>query len=147
MFTLSEVECLGACVNAPMLQINNHEFYVRFFDAFFSLYLDSPRRDLRAVLRLNVTFYFQENLTPETTVTLLDNLIAGLPVKVGPQNGQQTCEGPLGRKTLLDAANIKPVCRDLDAIKEAERVKAEKAKVEAAAKAAAAAAGGAPPKA
>jgi NADH dehydrogenase (ubiquinone) flavoprotein 2 len=29
LFTLSEVECLGACVNAPMLQINNHEFYVR----------------------------------------------------------------------------------------------------------------------
>lgn len=27
LFTLQEVECLGACVNAPMLQINNHEFY------------------------------------------------------------------------------------------------------------------------
>jgi len=26
-FTLSEVECLGACVNAPMMQINNHHFY------------------------------------------------------------------------------------------------------------------------
>ena len=27
MFTLSEVECLGACANAPMMQINNHEVY------------------------------------------------------------------------------------------------------------------------
>jgi len=27
MFTLSEVECLGACVNAPMMQVNNKEFY------------------------------------------------------------------------------------------------------------------------
>lgn len=27
-FTLTEVECLGACVNAPMLQIND-DFYVR----------------------------------------------------------------------------------------------------------------------
>jgi NADH dehydrogenase (ubiquinone) flavoprotein 2 len=27
LFTLSEVECLGACVNAPMIQVNNHEFY------------------------------------------------------------------------------------------------------------------------
>ena len=27
LFTLSEVECLGACVNAPMLQINNEKFY------------------------------------------------------------------------------------------------------------------------
>jgi NADH dehydrogenase (ubiquinone) flavoprotein 2 len=27
MFTLTEVECLGACVNAPMLQVNNEWFY------------------------------------------------------------------------------------------------------------------------
>ena len=27
MFTMSEVECLGACVNAPMLQVNNEHFY------------------------------------------------------------------------------------------------------------------------
>ena len=27
LFTMSEVECLGACVNAPMLQINNGDFY------------------------------------------------------------------------------------------------------------------------
>ena len=27
MFTISEVECLGACVNAPMLQVNNEWFY------------------------------------------------------------------------------------------------------------------------
>jgi len=27
LFTLSEVECLGACVNAPMMQVNNEWFY------------------------------------------------------------------------------------------------------------------------
>lgn len=27
LFTLQEVECLGACVNAPMVQINNEYFY------------------------------------------------------------------------------------------------------------------------
>ena len=27
LFTMTEVECLGACVNAPMLQINNKDFY------------------------------------------------------------------------------------------------------------------------
>ncbi len=27
LFTLTEVECLGACVNAPMVQIND-DFYV-----------------------------------------------------------------------------------------------------------------------
>ena len=27
MFTISEVECLGACANAPMMQVNNELFY------------------------------------------------------------------------------------------------------------------------
>jgi len=27
MFTIQEVECLGACTNAPMVQVNNQEFY------------------------------------------------------------------------------------------------------------------------
>lgn len=26
-FCITEVECLGACANAPMIQVNNHEFY------------------------------------------------------------------------------------------------------------------------
>ena len=26
MFTLNEVECLGACVNAPMVQVNDHYY-------------------------------------------------------------------------------------------------------------------------
>ena len=30
MFTVIEVECLGACANAPMIQIND-EYYVRIF--------------------------------------------------------------------------------------------------------------------
>lgn len=29
LFTLREVECLGACSNAPMVQIND-DFYVRY---------------------------------------------------------------------------------------------------------------------
>ena len=27
LFTMTEVECLGACVNAPMLQVNNEDVY------------------------------------------------------------------------------------------------------------------------
>jgi NADH:ubiquinone oxidoreductase subunit E len=27
LFTISEVECLGACVNAPMIQVNNEYVY------------------------------------------------------------------------------------------------------------------------
>ena len=73
MFTLREVECLGACSNAPMVQIND-DFY--------------------------------ENLTPETTRELLDLCKQGKPPKMNkwgslPMNGQLSCEGPLGKTTLL----------------------------------------------
>lgn len=40
LFTISEVECLGACVNAPMMQVNNEWFYeVKYYHIFtHSLY-------------------------------------------------------------------------------------------------------------
>jgi len=41
LFTVSEVECLGACVNAPMLQVNNEWFYEVRQLSFISLGLDS----------------------------------------------------------------------------------------------------------
>ena len=37
LFTLSDVECLGACVNAPMVQIND-DFYVRLKQPLFFNY-------------------------------------------------------------------------------------------------------------
>ena len=49
-FSWLEVECLGACSNAPMVQIND-DYY--------------------------------EDLTTENFETLLDDLAAGRPVKVG----------------------------------------------------------------
>jgi len=81
LFTLTEVECLGACVNAPMVQIN---------DMFF------------------------ENLTPENTVTLLDQLRDGKKVTVGPQNGLKNCLGPMGRTSLSEPTSG-PYCRELPA--------------------------------
>jgi NADH-quinone oxidoreductase subunit E len=66
-----EVECLGACTNAPMVQIND-DFY--------------------------------EDLTPERLNALLDDLIAGKPVMIGPQNGRLKSEPLGGPKTLLEAS-------------------------------------------
>ena len=78
LFTLTEVECLGACVNAPMVQIND-DYY--------------------------------EDLTPETTVKLLDALkaaaldakkggVAEMPAP-GPQSGKRkTCENEKGLTNL-----------------------------------------------
>jgi len=69
LFTLNEVECLAACANAPMIQVNNEHFY--------------------------------ENLTPETTVKLLEDLKAGT-AKRGPANGANLAEGRQGRHSLTE---------------------------------------------
>jgi hypothetical protein len=66
---------------------------------------------------LFVYFVSQENLTAETTVALLDDLRAGKTPKVGPQNGQVTCEGPQGRTTLKDPSKIKVPARDFAKLK------------------------------
>lgn len=70
LFTLVEVECAGACVNAPVISVNDDYF---------------------------------EDLTPESTVKLLDGLKAGKPVTRGPANGRKNCE-PLGGQTTLKEA-------------------------------------------
>jgi NADH-quinone oxidoreductase subunit E len=62
-----EVECLGACCNAPMAQIND-DYY--------------------------------EDLTPESFARLLDDLVAGRPVKKGSQTGRVSSE-PVGGLTSL----------------------------------------------
>jgi NADH dehydrogenase (ubiquinone) flavoprotein 2 len=67
MFTIQEVECLGACANAPMIQVNGEWVY--------------------------------EDLTPENTVELLENLKKGTDKK-GPQIDRNDCEGPMGRTSL-----------------------------------------------
>lgn len=67
LFTIQEVECLGACSNAPMLQVNGEWVY--------------------------------EDLTPESTIQLLENLQKGTDKK-GPQIDRNDCEGPQGRTTL-----------------------------------------------
>ena len=69
MFTLVEVECAGACVNAPVLAVND-DYY--------------------------------EDLTPEITVKLLNDLKAGIKPKIGPQQGRKGCE-PTGKLTSLSS--------------------------------------------
>lgn len=83
VFTFTEVECLGACANAPMVQIND-DYY--------------------------------EDLTPETTVKLLNALQASAEAtggrntseqarKVelpnpGPLSGRESCENSAGLTSL-----------------------------------------------
>jgi NADH-quinone oxidoreductase subunit E len=67
LFSWLEVECLGACCNAPMVQINDDYF---------------------------------EDLNSASFTKLLDDLAAGRPVHIGPQNGRLRSE-PLGGLTAL----------------------------------------------
>ena len=69
LFTVTEVECLGACVNAPMIQIND-EFYVR------------PAHPLRQLTRL------QEDLKVSDVHEILDALKRGETPKPGPRWGR-----------------------------------------------------------
>jgi NADH-quinone oxidoreductase subunit E len=64
-----EVECLGACCNAPMVQIND-DYY--------------------------------EDLTAESFEKLLDDLVAGRPVKKGSQIGRVSSEPVGGLTSLID---------------------------------------------
>lgn len=80
LFTLTEVECLGACVNAPMMQIGDH---------------------------------FYEDLTPETTVNVLETLKNGGTPKLGPQTHRKAAEGPQGKTSLFEDPTPPPTRPDL----------------------------------
>lgn len=66
-FTLVEVECAGACVNAPVFAVND-DYY--------------------------------EDLTPESTIRILEELKAGKTPKPGPQSSRNTCEPSAGLTSL-----------------------------------------------
>ena len=68
-FTLCEVECLGACVNAPMVQIDTAKS----------------------------SEYF-EDLTADSMKKILTDLAAGKTPKAGPQSGRHTSEPAAGGK-------------------------------------------------
>lgn len=70
LFSTMEVECLGACANAPMIQIND-DFY--------------------------------EDLTEESTISLLESLKKGVVPPAGPQNGRNKAEAVGGSCTLKKA--------------------------------------------
>jgi NADH dehydrogenase (ubiquinone) flavoprotein 2 len=108
LFTVTEVECLGACANAPMLQVNNHEFYEN---------LDEK----------NVVTLVEQFRTGGFAAT-----------KPGPQSGlQRVAEGPMGKTTLKTPIDPFAGVRDLDALAKQIKEEQEKAKAAAAAAAAA----------
>ena len=76
LFTLAEVECLGACVNAPMVQVDSHDG----------------------------SEIFYEDLTYESTRQLLLSLKRGETPKPGPQSARKSSEPAAGLTTLTEVA-------------------------------------------
>ena len=74
-----EVECLGACANAPMAQISNTH---------------ADRYD----------DHYYEDLTAESLEKILDDLVAGKTPNYGPQNSRHTSEPEGGAQALTTNA-------------------------------------------
>ncbi len=71
MFTLSEVECLGACVNAPMCQVKSSQH-----DAYY------------------------EDLNADSVIAMLKDLAEGRRMKAGSRTGRNSSEPLSGATTL-----------------------------------------------
>ncbi|KAG6821170.1 hypothetical protein H0H93_005390 [Arthromyces matolae] len=85
-FTVVEVECQGACSNAPMIVVGD-DFYVS---------------QTIAARYSNIDFYvLQEDLTPTTTKKVLDAFSKGEKPKPGPQSGRRTSENSAGLTNLI----------------------------------------------
>eukprot|EP00244_Chara_vulgaris_P006031 TRINITY_DN2309_c0_g1_i1.p1 TRINITY_DN2309_c0_g1~~TRINITY_DN2309_c0_g1_i1.p1 ORF type:complete len:293 (+),score=52.71 TRINITY_DN2309_c0_g1_i1:142-1020(+) len=92
MFSVAEMECMGCCVNAPMIAIADYSNGVEGY-----------------------TYNYYEDLTPESVVEILEMLKRGEKPKVGTQNPKRVNAEPEGGRTTLTTTPSGPYCRDLDA--------------------------------
>ena len=104
LFTVTEVECLGACVNGPMLQIND--------DYFEDLTAESTISILKALQAASLTVsenssekategngggMKQSHLNSESRASGLNKTFIPQP---GPQSGRESCEPKTGLTSL-----------------------------------------------
>ncbi|PIA45156.1 hypothetical protein AQUCO_01700592v1 [Aquilegia coerulea] len=92
MFSVGEMECMGSCVNAPMIAVadysNGSEGY---------------------------TYNYYEDLTPERVVEIVEMFRKGEIPPVGTQNKKRIMSGPEDGNTSLLSDPKPPPCRDLNA--------------------------------
>ena len=93
LFTLSEVECLGACVNAPMIQVRS-----RAKSIFFNVTTFKHVQTIPYSFQINDDYY--EDLTEKDMGEILDDLKAGKQPPRGPRSGRYSAE-PFGGPTSL----------------------------------------------
>ncbi|CAN1270806.1 NADH dehydrogenase [ubiquinone] flavoprotein 2, mitochondrial [Linum perenne] len=92
LFSVGEMECMGSCVNAPMITVadysNGSEGY---------------------------SYNYYEDVTPERVVEIVELLRKGEKLPPGTQNPKRIMSGPEGGNTTLLTDPKPPPCRDLDA--------------------------------
>lgn len=89
MFTLTEMECMGCCCNAPMIAIADYS---------------------RAPHGFSYDYY--EDLTPQRAIEIVEMLKRGEKPPVGSQTGRLNSMGIQG-KTSLFKEHVGQYCRDL----------------------------------
>lgn len=102
LFTFSEVECLGACVNGPMLQIND--------DYFEDLTAQSTISILNALQAADVDIHKSDHKNAnndgkmEQSHLYSESRASGLArnsvPRPGPQSGRESCEPKTGLTSL-----------------------------------------------
>eukprot|EP00898_Chlorokybus_atmophyticus_P005035 jgi/Chlat1/5532/Chrsp369S05342 len=90
MFTLGEMECMGCCVNAPMIAVSDYTGGVEKF-----------------------SYNYYEDLTPENVIEVVDTLKRGEKPTLGTQNPNRKHCAPEGGQTTLLKEPVAPPCRDL----------------------------------
>eukprot|EP00761_Pharyngomonas_kirbyi_P005906 gb/GECH01005912.1/.p1 GENE.gb/GECH01005912.1/~~gb/GECH01005912.1/.p1 ORF type:complete len:302 (+),score=66.23 gb/GECH01005912.1/:1-906(+) len=93
MFTLGEMECMGACVNAPMIAVAD--------------YRDPD----------NYSYNYYEDLTEDRTIEIIEMLRRGETPPTGSQSGRQNCRASHAKTSLTEEPKPPP-CRDISAIRE-----------------------------
>ncbi|CAN1291737.1 NADH dehydrogenase [ubiquinone] flavoprotein 2, mitochondrial [Linum perenne] len=92
LFSVGEMECMGSCVNAPMITVadysNGSEGY---------------------------SYNYYEDVSPERVVEIVELLRKGEKLPPGTQNSKRINCGPEGGNTTLLTDPKAPPCRDLDA--------------------------------
>ncbi|XP_024368381.1 NADH dehydrogenase [ubiquinone] flavoprotein 2, mitochondrial isoform X2 [Physcomitrium patens] len=92
LFSVGEVECMGSCVNAPMIVVADYSNGVEGY-----------------------SYNYYEDLTTERVVELVEELRQGKKPKWGTQHPERINCGPAGGNTTLLTEPRAPACRDLDA--------------------------------
>eukprot|EP00270_Netrium_digitus_P009841 TRINITY_DN3016_c0_g1_i2.p1 TRINITY_DN3016_c0_g1~~TRINITY_DN3016_c0_g1_i2.p1 ORF type:complete len:276 (+),score=59.05 TRINITY_DN3016_c0_g1_i2:100-927(+) len=90
LFTVGEMECMGCCVNAPMIAVADYSNGVEGY-----------------------SYHYYEDLTPESVIAVVEKLKKGEKPTPGPQTPLRHKCAPEGGQTTLLTPPTPPPCRDL----------------------------------